>query len=124
MVCTNCGQPATLTCSVCSRCPRLAGDASPVHYCGTACQEIDSEKHKEICLRLRDRLKLYRVASLAQQLFYLCQELTWYTFDITRVDHDPIEEEYFKEFPDSPRTQKSLNLHGRVSSIAPIIFLT
>jgi hypothetical protein len=114
MECTTCGQPATLRCSGCSRSPRLNGDAPTVYYCESKCQEADWTNHKGVGRKLKSRQLLYRVASVAQQLFYFSQELGWDIFEITRVDHAPIEQNYFLSYPESPATQKALNLYGNV----------
>lgn len=115
MECANCNKPATLACRGCKECPTLEGEVGTVRYCGAACQKDDWPHHKATCIRLRDRQILYRVASTAQKLWYMSRELTWYIFEITRVDRDEEDMQRMKLLhPGSSTLQEALNLHGNV----------
>ena len=48
-------------------------------------EETDRERHSVICHRLEDRRKLYRVAEIAQKLFYIHRELTCAKVEVKQV---------------------------------------
>jgi hypothetical protein len=81
--------------------PVLDGDTAITHYCSAACQKADWSSHKPICQRLKDRTTLYRVSQVAQQLFYMYQEITWGLLDVQAVD----------------KTEDELILRGQVHDI-------
>ncbi|TVY91988.1 hypothetical protein LAWI1_G002664 [Lachnellula willkommii] len=91
-----------MECSRCKLSPILEGDAPIVHYCNRDCQRADWSQHKTLCRNLQDRTTLYRVATVAQKLYYICRELTWAQYDIQSVE----------------RAENKLILHGRVSEDA------
>lgn len=88
--CANCGIPAKLECSSCKDAPAI-DDIPIVRYCNANCQRTHWNEHKSTCQRLRDRTTLYRVAGMAQRLFYVAQELCWIHFRIVNVEKDGID---------------------------------
>ena len=116
MSCASCSKPAQLACAGCKESPVLPGDAPIIYYCNATCQKEDWLSHKLTCLRLKDRLLLYRVSSTVQRFFYMFREATWYVFDIKRVDKDDSELEQWRlSHPRSASVEEALNLHGNVS---------
>jgi hypothetical protein len=86
MQCRKCKKPAKSACRGCRESPILDGDAPIAHYCSSACRKAHRSHHKAICLRLKDRTTLYRVAKMAQRLYYIYRELTWAQLKVDGVE--------------------------------------
>lgn len=119
MKCANCKKPAKLACGGCRECPVLEGEVATARYCNVDCQKADWTRHKPTCLRLKDRQLLYRVASTAQQLWYISREhtweLVWYFFAIQSVDHCKDELQTYKLMhPESQTVEEAINVYVHV----------
>lgn len=105
MDCAHCKKPATAACGRCKLAPVLPGDAEVAYYCSGECQKANWSKHKATCLRMKDRTTLYRVAELAQQLFYVMREMTW------------MKNKLFVE--SIQRDGKNVNMYGQYGDVSP-----
>ena len=74
------GNGGTDFCNVnrCSDAPAIGTEQpAKVFYCDSACQKVNWTRHKELCLPLARRKRLYRVGDILQRLFYVYREFAF-----------------------------------------------
>jgi hypothetical protein len=77
--CSNCGEPAKLTCASCKDCPfDTEFHTNSIFFCSKECQKDDWKlKHRAVCKSRVYKRSLHRAANLAQEIFYELREKTF-----------------------------------------------
>ena len=62
----------------CSDAPAIGTEQpAKVFYCDSACQKADWTRHKDVCLPIARRKRLYRIGDILQRLFYVYREFAF-----------------------------------------------